>query len=200
MTNGGLPFSGTGCPVPDVVSIYSIWNVLSRVYCFYICRPPMMFLSTEFLIEKLIGVVTVILTYKTQDHQHKCFMFSNRFSSLWLGLWIIQLLPVWWSDFTFIFLNDSWCVRWYSEEEFSIDIYILSLSLYIALVLHLICPLIWLYSEIFFSYFVLSYFIDVVPIDFHCKSIIYIKVYTCYKHWYIGATQLCSNWSTSPNL
>ena len=27
MAYGGLPFSGTGCPVPDVANIYFIWNV-----------------------------------------------------------------------------------------------------------------------------------------------------------------------------
>ena len=26
MAYGGLPFPGTGCPVPDVTDIYLIWN------------------------------------------------------------------------------------------------------------------------------------------------------------------------------
>ena len=37
---GGLPFPGTGCPVPDVANTYLIWNVWCMVYCFYNCPPP----------------------------------------------------------------------------------------------------------------------------------------------------------------
>ena len=34
MAYGGLPFPGTGCPVPDVANTYLIWNVWCMVYCF----------------------------------------------------------------------------------------------------------------------------------------------------------------------
>ena len=36
---GGLPFLGTGCPVPDVANNYLIWNAECMGYCFYSCPP-----------------------------------------------------------------------------------------------------------------------------------------------------------------
>ena len=40
MAYGGLPFPGTGCPVPDVGNIYLISKVKCMGYCFYNCSPP----------------------------------------------------------------------------------------------------------------------------------------------------------------
>ena len=40
MAYSGLPYLSTGCPVPDVVNIYVIWNVWCMIYCFYNCPPP----------------------------------------------------------------------------------------------------------------------------------------------------------------
>ena len=103
-------FSGIGCAVPDVVSIYSIWNVLCESTVSTFVDPLWCFCPRNFFLKKRIEVVTIIFTYWTQDHQHECFIFSNRFSSLWLGRWMNHLLPVWWSDCMFMFLNDGWCV------------------------------------------------------------------------------------------
>ena len=37
---------------------------------------------------------------------------SKWFSLRCLGLWMNHLPPVWWSNFRFMFLKESWCVSW----------------------------------------------------------------------------------------
>ena len=63
MAYGGLPFPGTGCPVRDVVIIYLIWmsNVWATVSIFV--HVPRVFMSTDYLIETRIGIVTIELLY-----------------------------------------------------------------------------------------------------------------------------------------
>ena len=76
---------------------------------------PMMFLSTDFLPEKRIVLVTmnilyIIFTYWAQDNQQGYFKVSNWFSLRFLGPWMNHLPSVWWYNFKFMFLNDSWCL------------------------------------------------------------------------------------------
>ena len=58
-----------------------------------------------------MDLLYIIFTYYTQDNQQECFRLSNWFSLWCLGLWMNHLPPVWWSNFRFMFLIKSWCVR-----------------------------------------------------------------------------------------
>ena len=40
MAYGGLPFPGTGYPIPDVSNIFLIWNIECMGYCFCTCPLP----------------------------------------------------------------------------------------------------------------------------------------------------------------
>ena len=60
---GGLlwpAFSGTGCPVSDAI-FSKKW--LMYGYCFCICPPPKVFLSTDFLFQKRIRLIATGLLY-----------------------------------------------------------------------------------------------------------------------------------------
>ena len=52
MASGGLPFPGTGCPIPDVGYNYfdmiNMWDIVSALN-----HLPRMFLSTDYLFEKM---------------------------------------------------------------------------------------------------------------------------------------------------
>ena len=53
MACGGLPFSGTGCPIPDVDNLCLLCIDLCLGCCFYFNHLPRMFLSTDFSNEGL---------------------------------------------------------------------------------------------------------------------------------------------------
>ena len=48
MACGGLPSSGTGCPIPDVDNFCLLCIELGLGYCFYFNHHPRMFLSMDF--------------------------------------------------------------------------------------------------------------------------------------------------------
>ena len=65
--------------------------------------------------EQRVGLVSmdflyIMSTYYTKDIQQEWFRLSNWFSLRCLGPWMYHLPPVWWSNFMFMFLNESWCV------------------------------------------------------------------------------------------
>ena len=102
-----------------------------------------------------IGLVTmdllyVIFTYWTHDNHQECVRLSNWFSLWCLGPLMNHLRPVWWSNFRFMFLHDSWCVSlagwrgsFYCRSAFILAfIHCPSFTYYF--------PLIWFYSDIAF--------------------------------------------------
>ena len=129
--------SCTGCCQYLLNMKYLMYGLLSLLL-----SPPSMFPPTDFLSGKRIGLVSmdllyfisITLTYSTQDNQQEYFRLSNWFSLRCLGQWMNHLPPVWWSNFRLFFLNASWCV----SLTFSIDVLLLSLSLYIAQMLPLL--------------------------------------------------------------
>ena len=115
MAYDDLPFSDTVCPVPDVNNVYLIWRFNVWATVFTIVHLPRMFPPTDFLFRKRIVLVSMgflysIFTHHTQDNQQECFWLSNGFSIRCLVSWTDHLPPVWWSNFRFMFLNESWCV------------------------------------------------------------------------------------------
>ena len=113
---GGLPFLGTSCPIPDVANIYLIWNALCMSYCLYNCPLPWDVSTHEPSFWKADwtsyhGPPLYHIYILHSDNQQECFrLLSNWFSLRSLGPWINHLPPVWWSNFRFMFLDDSWCV------------------------------------------------------------------------------------------
>ena len=91
----GLPFPGTGCPVPAVANIldnemFNVWAAVSTIV-----HLPKLFPPTDFLFQKGIGLVSmdllyIIFTYYTQDIQQECFRLNNWFSLRCLGPWMVQ--------------------------------------------------------------------------------------------------------------
>ena len=92
---------------------YETFNVWVNV--FTIIQLLRMFPPTDCLSEKRIGLVSMKLlyiafTYYTQHNEHDCFRLRHRFSLRCSGPWMNHLPPVRWSNFRFMFLNESWCV------------------------------------------------------------------------------------------
>ena len=101
-------------PTPDFF-LFTISSVIGLVWTFV--HIPGMFLSTDFIFEKRIGVVImgllwIIFTYLAEDNQQESFRHSCNWIPLrCLGPWMNHLPPMWWSNFRFMFLNHSWCVN-----------------------------------------------------------------------------------------
>ena len=138
----------------------NVWATVSAVAHVLRMFPPM-----DFLFEKRIGVVTmdlphIISTYLTQGNQQECFRFSDWFSLQCLGPWMNHMPPVWWSNFRFMFLNESWYVG--LTEWRGIFYWCLALlwSLYIAQMLPLsfLSHAFTLRLLFYFKYLILSYY------------------------------------------
>ena len=90
--------------------MFNVWATVCTIF-----HLPRMFPPTDFLFGKRIGLVFmdliyIIFTYYTQDNRQECFRLSN-WVSLWcLRPWMNHLPPVWWSNFRFMFVNESWYV------------------------------------------------------------------------------------------
>ena len=111
MACGGLPFRA-------LVVLYRVLKISTLYGMVYVWDTvsPRMFLSTEVLLQKLIGQVNKdipcnVFIYQTNDNQQWCSRLSNWYSLRCLGPCMNHLPPVWWSTFRFSFLNESWCVR-----------------------------------------------------------------------------------------
>ena len=72
-------------------------------------RPWIFFLKKRFGL-LVLDIICFIFTYYTQDNQQVYFRLGNWFSLQCLGPWTNHLLPVWWSNFNFMFLKENWCV------------------------------------------------------------------------------------------
>ena len=81
------------------------------------------------------------------------------------GVWAVDEPPVWWSNFRFVFLNESWCIRLTCLR----GIFYWCLVFIIVFIqcpnVTFIIPLIWFHSEIAFLFQVLSIII------FHRRSL-----------------------------
>ena len=88
--------------------MFNAWAIVSTIAHLECFRPR------AFFVKKIIGLVSIdlpyiIFTYYNQDNQQECFRLSNWFS-LCLGPWMNHLPPIWWPNFRFMILNESWCV------------------------------------------------------------------------------------------
>ena len=110
----GLPFPGTGCPIPDVDYLcllcidFYVWDAVSIFN-----HLPRMFLSTDF------AFWITDWTSCHGPHLHAILRIisrlSNWFSLRRLGPWMNHLPPAWESTFRLTFQNKSWYVslEWY---------------------------------------------------------------------------------------
>ena len=106
----GLPFTGTGCSISDAINIYlirmsTVWATVSTFF-----HLPGMSLSTDVLLEKPIGLVTMDLLYLYTNLWSFSGLVTDSPCGVWGHGWATRLLSVRWTNFRFIFLNDSWCV------------------------------------------------------------------------------------------
>ena len=139
-------------PMFTYYEMLNVWATVSANV-----RLPRMFPPTDFHFEKRIGLVSmdllyIISTHYTEDNQQECLRLSNWFSSWCLGPWMNHLPPVWWSNFSFMFLNESWCVSlaWWRGILYW---YLVSIIAFIHCPnVALDIPLIWFHSEIDFSF------------------------------------------------
>ena len=93
-----------------IFTLYEMSNVWATV--FTIVQLLRMFQPTDFLFEKRNGLVSmdllyIIFTHYTHDNQQECFGRSNWFSLRCLGPWMNHLPHVGWSNFKFMFQNES---------------------------------------------------------------------------------------------
>ena len=110
---GGLPFLGTGCPVPDIANIYLICNFYCLGYCFYNCPPPRMFPPMYFLFEK--NGLDYFPWTSFISYLHTIFLIINGVISGLATDSPCGVLGRWWttcllSDGAILFLNESRCV------------------------------------------------------------------------------------------
>ena len=112
MACGGLPFPGTGYPIPDVDYLcllcidFYVWDAVSIFN-----HLPRMFWSTDFAFQ--ITDWTCCHgphLHATKDNQQGCLRLSNWLSLRRLGPWMNHLPPAWKSTFRLTFQNESWYV------------------------------------------------------------------------------------------
>ena len=87
---------------------YEMFNISTTVST--IVNITGMFSPTDFLFEKRIRLVFMDLLYIIFTYYTQGFRLNNWFSLGHLGSWINHLPLVWWSNYRFMFLNESWCV------------------------------------------------------------------------------------------
>ena len=139
-------------PIFTQYGMFNVWDTVSTIVHF-----PRMFPPTDFLFEKRLGLVSmdllyIMFTYYTQDNHPECFRLSNWFSLRCLGPWMNHLPPVWWSNFRFMFLNESWCVSLtYWRGIFDWWLVFILVFIHCPNVTFII-PLIWLHSKIAFLF------------------------------------------------
>ena len=100
-----------------------------------------------------------------------------------------------------MFPKHSWCVKFdMAERNLLLIIHLYSCFLYIAQVLPTIFPLKWFYSEIFFSYFVLSY-CTVLSYQMFCVEVqSYHIMHIIAEYWIKNNGRLNSNKQKTLNI
>ena len=113
---GGQPFPDTGCPLSDVTNIYLMKCLMYGLLFLRLSTSLGSFHPRNFLFENGLDwfpcTPFILYLHTILSIISRCvvFRFSNWFSLRCLQPWMNHLPPVWWSNFRFIFLNESWCV------------------------------------------------------------------------------------------
>ena len=117
---GGLPFSGTGCPIwcwQSLLVMYLTFMFGILFLFFYFSPPPYdVFVHGSCFSNNGLNMLPwTSFTCYTKDNQQGCFRLSNWFSLRRLGPWMNHLLLHDSSLFWLTFQNESWyvCLEWY---------------------------------------------------------------------------------------
>ena len=95
-----------------------------------------------------MDLLYIIFTYYTQRNQQEYFRLTNWFSLRSLGSWMNHLPPVWYSNFSFVLLNERWCVRFKYWRGIFYWCLVFIIVFIHCLNVTFIIPLIWFHTEV----------------------------------------------------